>query len=200
MNMKIEDVREMQENKEREMMGVTAEETEKAFEESKALGYSRDGYAASILSDAQEEMALGNSEKARKYINKAKYHLNKANFELELFKKALKEVVDNSSKKSDAELLENGWTVIEKEENINGGGFSVVVAMKKHYCNPNFAKEFAVWTYKGTDTATTFDGDYYGLIKTAVEGYGIRIKREWKNSPHCKDDKHAEAEETLIRG
>jgi hypothetical protein len=37
-------------------------------------------YAMGILSDAQEELILGDPERARKYMNKAKYFMSEANY------------------------------------------------------------------------------------------------------------------------
>jgi len=80
------------------------------------------------------------------------------------------------------EILENGYEVIEKDENINGGEFSVVLGMT----DKNGSRQYAVWTYRGTDTSTTFSGDYYNHIWDAAQRYLIRIKKEWDASAFKK--------------
>ena len=68
-----------QREKEIRMFGNTLAGVEMEYEES-GVNFDSKGrlfYATCILSDAQEEMAMGNTEKARQFINKAKYHINK---------------------------------------------------------------------------------------------------------------------------
>lgn len=66
-----------QERREIDCFGTTVESLRKAVEESFAFQYTGFTSAAmSLMSDAQEEIALGHSEKARQLLNCAKWVLS----------------------------------------------------------------------------------------------------------------------------
>lgn len=59
-----------------QMYGCTTAALQQDWETVKRMYPFRELYAMAILSDAQEEMARGNVERARQYVNKAKWHLS----------------------------------------------------------------------------------------------------------------------------
>jgi len=59
-----------------DMFGCTLDELKQEWETGRRMCPSREMYAMSILSDAQECLRMDDAETARRYINKAKWHLS----------------------------------------------------------------------------------------------------------------------------